>query len=322
MPNVTSATGPVLQQIYDDTFSIWSDGLTRPDYERFNRAQMMTPWGTRNLERVAWMDGETLLASAKRYRLSLSFEGSEVPCLGIGAVFTPPALRGRGHAAALIEALSAEAAREGTEYVFLYSEIDPEYYARQGFETIPITESTIGLKTQPRAGAPAVLVRAGDERDIQNIAEMHQVRAAKYAFAQHRSPDYVRHALAKRRMLAAFSPPGVRQLEFFIAEEAASAVAYVVISRGPEGDVLEEWGDRDPTGARAGAMLQVMAARTPAETVAPLRTWMPRDFLPPQIERLDERAPHETAMIRSSTPGKRIAAPAADGVFLFKTDAF
>ena len=142
------------------------------------------------------------------------------------------------------------------------------------------------------------------------------------AFAQHRSPDYVRHALAKRRMLAAFSPPGLRQLEFFIAEEAASAVAYVVISRGPEGDVLEEWGDRDPSGARAGAMLQVMAARTPAETVAPLRTWMPLDFLPPQIERLDERAPHETAMIRSTTPGRQVEVPAAGGVFLFKTDAF
>jgi hypothetical protein len=69
-------------------------------------------------------------------------------------------------------------------------------------------------------------------------------------------------------------------------------------------------------------MLQVMAARTPAETVAPLRTWMPRDFLPPQIERIDERTPHETAMIRSSTPGKQVAIPSPDDVFLFKTDAF
>ena len=322
MPAVTPATGTVLQQIYDDTFSLWNDGLTRPDYERFNRAQMMTPWGTRHLERVAWMDGDTLLASAKRYGLTLAFDGVQVPCVGIGAVFTPPALRGRGHAPALIEALSEEAARDGFEYVFLYSEIDPAYYARFGFETIPVTETTIGLKPQKRAGAPAVLVRAGDERDIENIAGMHQVRAAAFAFSQHRSGDYVRHAIAKRRMLAAFSPPGVRQLDFYIAEEAASAVAYIAISRGPEGDVLEEWGDRDPTGARAGAMLQVMAARTPSETVAPLRTWMPRDFLPPQIEKVDERAPHETPMLRSSTPGKRIAVPPAAGVFLLKTDAF
>ena len=322
MPIVTPATGLVLQQIYNETFDIWSDGLSRDNYERFNRAQMMTPWGARHLDRVAWMEGDELLASAKRYRLTLAFGGSEVPCLGIGAVFTPTLARGKGHAAALIEAMVEDAAREGVEHAFLFSEIDPEYYARLGFEPIAITETTLGLKPQKRAGAPAVLVRGGDERDIENIAEMHQVRAEKYPFAQHRSPDYVRHALAKRRMLAAFSPPGVRQLEFFIAEEAASAVAYVVISRGPEGDVLEEWGDRDPTGARVGAMLQVMAARTPAETVAPLRTRLPHDFLPPQIERLDERQPHEKAMLRATTPGGKTAVPAPDGVFLLKTDAF
>jgi hypothetical protein len=65
-----------------------------------------------------------------------------------------------------------------------------------------------------------------------------------------------------------------------------------------------------------------MAARTPAETVAPLRTWLPHDFLPPQIERLDERQPHERAMLRSTKPGVKSAAPAPDGVFLLKTDAF
>ena len=73
------------------------------------------------------------------------------------------------------------------------------------------------------------------------------------------------------RMLAAFSPPGMRQLEFFIAEEGASAVAYVVISRGPEGPVIEEWGDRDPAGARFGAMLQVLAWTG----CAPLPPWPP-----------------------------------------------
>lgn len=320
MPTLTRAEGPVLEQILDDTYPIWSDGLSRVDYERFNRAQMLTPWGAAHLERVAWMDGGRVLASAKKYRLELGIAGAPVPCLGIGAVFTPPDARGRGHAPALIEAMIGEAAREGVPYALLFSEIGADYYARLGFEPLAITESTIGLRQQPREGAPAVLVRGADDRDIADIAAMHQKRAETYALSLHRSADYARHAVTKRRMLAAFSPPGVRQVEFFIAEEGASAVAYVVISRGPEGPVLEEWGDRDPAGARLGAMLQVLAARTPAEAAVPLRTWLPEEFLPVQLEKLDERPPREIGMIRAIRPD---APPTLrDDVLFLKGDAF
>lgn len=322
MPIVTRASGAALQLILDESFPLWGDGLSRADYERYNRAQTMTPWGADHLERVAWMDGDEVLASAKRYRLELGFGGSGVPCLGIGAVFTPPRLRGRGHAAALIEALIEEAAREGMQYALLFSEIGADYYARLGFEPIVIKESTLGLKPQTREGAPAVLVRGGDDRDIAAIAAMHLKRAETYALALNRSADYARHAIARRRMLAAFSPPGVRQLEFFIAEEGASAVAYVVISRGPEGPVIEEWGDRDPAGARFGAMLQVLAARTPAEAVAPLRTWLPEEFLPVQLEKLDERLPREIGMVRAiSSDAPPLFRPLDDVLFL-KGDAF
>lgn len=322
MPIVTPASGAALQLILDDTFSLWGDGLSRADYERYNRAQTMTPWGSAHLERMAWMDGGEVLASAKRYRLELGFGGSAVPCLGIGAVFTGPRHRGRGHAAALIEALIEEASREGMQYALLFSEIGADYYARLGFEPIVIRESTLGLRPQRREGAPAVLVRGGDERDIADIAAMHLRRAETYALALSRSADYARHAIAKRRMLAAFSPPGVRQLEFFIAEEGASAVAYVVISRGPEGPVIEEWGDRDPAGARFGAMLQVLAARTPAETVAPLRTWLPEAFLPVQLEKLDERPPREIGMVRAISPDAPPLFRPLDDVLFLKGDAF
>jgi hypothetical protein len=57
----------------------------------------------------------------------------------------------------------------------------------------------------------------------------------------------------------------------------------VLITRGPSGVVLEECGDRDPTGARIGAILQVLQARTPAEPVGPMRTWLPSQLCPPQV---------------------------------------
>lgn len=317
---VKPATGSILRQIYDETWPIWGEGLSLPGYERYNRAQMATPWGKTHLGRVALLDGDTLLASAKQYVLTLQLDGTEASCLGIGAVFTPPALRGRGHAAALIEMMIAEAESEGVQYALLFSEIDPAYYARLGFEPVPVVEATLQLKTQKREGAPAVLMRDGGDRDIDNIVAMHAARAVNYSFALRRSSDYARYAISKKRLLAASGPPGLRTVEFFITEEGGNAVAYVVITRGPDGQVLEEWGDRDPSGARVGAMLQVLAARTPAEDVAPLRTWLPAGFDPPQLDRAGARAPAEHAMIRGI--GRATPRVEARGVFYLKADAF
>lgn len=317
---LVTATGDILRQIYDETWPIWSDGLSEGNYEKYNRAQMATPWGKGHLDRVALLDGTDLLASGKRYRLPLRIGGEPIPCVGIGAVFTPPDMRGKGHAAALVEMLVEEAAREGAGCALLFSEIDPAFYARLGFVPIPVAEADIALRGQPREGAPAVLMRGGDDRDIDNIAEMHAIRASRYGFTLERPPDYVRYAISKRRMLAAFGDPSRREVEYFITEEGGNAVAYIVVTRGPEGHVLEEWGDRDPTGARVGAMLQVMAARTPAEAPLRLRSWLPLDFAPPQIERAQERAPAEVAMIRGI--GRELPAIAPEDVFYFKADAF
>lgn len=329
MTVLQTVTNPqILQQIYDETWQIWSDGLSRADYERYNAAQMATAWGAKHLSRVALVEGGRLLASAKRYRLTVQVGAADVACLGIGAVFTPPDLRGRGHAAALVEAMIDEAREEGVPYALLFSEIDPAFYARLGFVPIPVLEASLRLRPTVRPGAPAVLMRGGDDRDAANIAAMHDARRRSdfttarfgYSFALVRSEDYVRHAVTKRRLLAAFSPPGVRSVEFFVTEEGGNAVAYILISRGPEGVVLEEWGDRDPTGARVGAMLQVLAARTPAEPFPDLPVWVPRDFEPPQVERVDERVPRERAMIRGITQ----AAPSIEdaGAFYLKGDAF
>lgn len=320
MPTLTPATDAILRQIYDETWPIWSDGLSRQNYERYNRAQMSTPWGAAHLGRVALVEGDRLLASAKKYDLTLRLDGSDVRTVGIGAVFTPADARRRGHAAAIIDMMIEQAAGEGAGAALLFSEIDPAFYARLGFEPIPITEATLALRGQRREGAPAVLMRGGDDRDIDNIAAMHAARAARYACTLRRDPDYIRYAISKRRLLAAFGAPGVREVEYFITEEGGNAVSYVVITRGPEGHVLEEWGDRDPGGARVGAMLQVLAARTPAEEAVRLRTWLPHDFAPPQLERINERPPAGPAMLRGIGRDTPRIAPA--GVFYLTADAF
>jgi GNAT superfamily N-acetyltransferase len=99
------ATGEYLRQILDDTFPRWHDGLDRERYAKFWDAQLLTPWGSRHLDRVAIIEDGRAVSSAKRYDLSARIDGRIRRVLGIGAVFTSPARRGRGYAARLIEML-------------------------------------------------------------------------------------------------------------------------------------------------------------------------------------------------------------------------
>ena len=120
-----------------------------------------------------------------------------------------------------------------------------------------------------RHGAPMTLIRGGEERDLAAIVAMGQVRASPFRFHLDRDVDFVRHAIMKRRLLAGFGIAGARQLHFFIAEEGITAAAYVVISVVGDMWTIEECGDRDPSGARVGAILQALIAREPVERRRP-----------------------------------------------------
>jgi GNAT superfamily N-acetyltransferase len=315
------ATGDILQQILDETYPIWNDGLSRERYGQFWDAQRLTPWGRTHLDRVALIENGAPVSSAKRYDLSARIEGRIRRILGIGAVFTLRPQRGRGAAGRLLEAMLDEAVAEGYEYAMLFSEIDPAFYQKLDFVPIPVVEST--LQVTLKGGSPAILMRAGDERDIPSIVEMSARRADGARFALDRSEDWVRYGLSKRRLLAGLGPPGLRALEFLVTEEGHQAVAYVVSSVQRGRWFIEDAGDRDPSGARLGAMLQAMLARTPHLPPPDIRAWLPHDFTPPQVTRIQTQPTAETLMIRP-LKDRSLPLPPLDGhhVVYWRLDYF
>jgi hypothetical protein len=113
----------------------------------------------------------------------------------------------------------------------------------------------------------------------------------------------------------------LRQIEFFVAEEGASAVAYVVLNVNANGWTLEEAGDRDPAGARLGAMLQVLLAREPSHQLPLIRAWWPRAFpVPPQLQLTDRSVPEDLFMVRALSGGAMPKTP--DDVFYWHADHF
>jgi predicted N-acetyltransferase YhbS len=315
------AHGPLLDEIVDLTYPIWNEGLTRRAYAQWNAAQIRTSWGSNHLARVALVDDAgSLLATAKRYQLRATLDGREVGAVGIGAVFTPESLRRRGHASRLIEMLVDEATTRGDALAMLFSEIDPAFYERLSFQHVPVDQVRVNVH-EKGGGAPAMLVRSGHESDLPALAAMHDVRAGPARFTLKRDPPFIGFMLARARLLAGLGAVGRRQLEFHVAEEGASAVAYAVLLVDANGWTLTEAGDRDPAGARLGALMQVLIAREPSQRRPVIRAWWPRAFnVPPQLELVDRQNAGDALMVRAlnGTPLPR----SADEVFYWRGDVF
>src|SRR5204863_833640 len=115
---------------------------------------------------------------------------------------------------------------------------------------------------------------------------------------------------------------GARQLHFFIAEEGITAAAYIVVSVVGPTWTIEECGDRDPSGARIGAILQALIAREPAERRPSIRAWLPPGFAPPQVTIVRARAATEVMMVRFL--GSPVVRPrlSGDDVLYWRSDIF
>src|SRR5207248_10084787 len=144
-------------------------------------------------------------------------------------------------------------------------------------------------------------------------------------FALRRDPPLIEYSLSKKRLLAGLGlgagPRGARQTEFFVAEEGASAVAYVVLTVSTGGWTLEEAGDRDPAGARLGAILQVLLAREPSRPAPLIRAWWPPAMaVPPQVRLVNRIPARDIFMLR---PIQNVGIPSRpEEVFYWRSDYF
>jgi len=298
------ATGHVLEQALNESYSLWGEGLSRPDYGRYNAAQLRTEWGAASLARVALVEDGRLLATAKRYDLVARLGGQPRPMLGIGAVFTPPDLRRRGLARELIERMIEDAAARRVTGALLFSEIGPDYYARLGFSIVEVGDVTFEIPAG--RGTPAIPMRSGDDRDVARIAEISARMTERFRFALERPAAFIQYGLTKKRLLAGLTPGTARQVGFFVVEEGAQPAAYIVMTVTPRGPTLEECGDRDPSGARVGAMLQAYAAAS-REDALRLNAWLPPGFCPPQLSIVRRAPARDVMMTRGIDPPLRTA---------------
>jgi hypothetical protein len=299
VPIVIPAEGSILERILDTAHSISPEGLSRPAYAKFYAAQMKTAWGRRHQRRLALVQGDHVLASATQYDLAAMLDQRPVRVRGIGSVLSERADGDSRHAQALISRLVEQATEDGAALAFLFLDGGAQLGQPNGFEAVATTEVELTVAQSTRHGAPMTLIRGGEERDLAAVVAMGQVRAGSFRFHLDRDVDFVQYAITKKRLLAGLGAASARQLHFFIAEEGITAAAYVVISVVDDMWTIEECGDRDPSGARVGAILQALIAREPVERRPTIRAWLPRGFVPPQVTIVSAKPSEPVMMVRA-----------------------
>ncbi|MEZ5285821.1 MAG: hypothetical protein R2712_13645 [Vicinamibacterales bacterium] len=215
---------------------------------------------------MALQDGPHVVSSAKRYDWPAASTAAIDACWGLARCsWRPPtaALRSRARTAG-----ADHGDRRGRRVRVRGPVLGdrPRLLRAAGLRARAAHRRAPGGGARQRRAA-AILVRAGEDRDIPGITEISAACAGGARLAIERSEDFIRFGIARRRLLAGLGPIGVREVEFLVSEEGHQPVAYLVCVAYRGGWTLVDAGDRDPAGARLGAMLQVMLARHPGEAV-------------------------------------------------------
>jgi hypothetical protein len=319
---VIPAEGPVRERVLDITHALSPRGLSRHAFAQFDAAQMRTAWGRRHQRRFALVEGDEVLASAMQYDLAAVLDGRPVRVCGIAEIASPPALPTGEGARELVDRLLEHAARDGAAMALCFADTTAPEPRLGDSEVVPMTDVEIGVAEPARRGAPMTLIRGGEERDLAAIVAMGRTRSSPSRFHLDRDVEFVHHEIMKKRLLAGLGATGARELHFFIAEEGITAAAYVVVSILGDLWTVEECGDRDPSGARVGAILQALIARAPVERRPTIRAWLPPRFIPPQVTILSAKPSTDVMTLRSL--GERMVQPilSADDVLYWRSDIF
>lgn len=320
METLILAEGAILERVLQTGHTAASEDLSRHAYGQLDAALMRTAWGRRHRRRFALMEGDDVLASALQYDLAAVLDHQPVRICGIGSIVSKTGDEKRMYAQSLVERLLQQAALDGMAAAVIFCRGTAPSHS-EGFQRVLTTDVALTVEESSRHGAPMTLIRGGEERDLAAIVAMGRARAGPFRFHLDRDVDLVQHAITRKRLTAGLGQAGARQLQFFIAEEGITAAAYVVISVVGGTWTIEECGDRDPSGARVGAILQALIAREPGERRPAIRAWLPPGFVPPQV-RIASANPSSAMMLVKPLPGARALPLTGEDVLYWRSDVF
>src|SRR5947209_16773055 len=254
-----------VRDVLPHSHALWAGARSFEEYAAEFLATANSGWGKRRFRTLGLHVGGELVASCKRYERALRCGDRTFKAAGIGAVFTPDALRGRGYATALLGALLDAERTAGTDLAYLFSDIHPVFYERLGFVALP--SRTIALRASALSAERIEVAVLGDG-DAAPVRRLFAALDARRRFAFARTPldwEWQRLRAASREHAGQLVRLGVRR--------GRALAAYVLGRRVPAADafVVDEYAFARPEDARCIAPL----LRAAAGDLRKVQGWLP-----------------------------------------------
>jgi predicted N-acetyltransferase YhbS len=139
-------TSEYVRDVLPHSFGIWGGERSFEEYASDLEAVARSPFGRRRPFTVGLREDGRIACSAKLYAREIRWGAHSLRATGIGAVFAQPEYRGRGYASAMLGAVLDAERAAGTDFAFLFSDLDPAFYERLGF--VPLASRAISLRAR------------------------------------------------------------------------------------------------------------------------------------------------------------------------------
>lgn len=304
------------QEVLPLTAELWAGRRSFDKYVAQTLEIAGTPYGRRYYRTVGLYDGSTLLASFKRYERTVHDGARRQRAIGIGAVFTPPPLRGRGYASVML-ALALDLARaEKYDLAYLFSDIRPEFYTPLGFQTLPSREISLRADMLPPSRLIPTRLTDRDWSGVRRTFERNE-ELRRVGFSR---SDSVWEWIRTRMRHGSEHITG-RETNL-IVRRGTRIAAYVLGERAPERDayIVDEFGFADESASQTVPAL----LRAAAGDLRRILGWLPPDgarrLLPKGVVRQRKRAIFMMLPLSAAGESALRSATIADGDFCWSTE--
>lgn len=229
MPALRDLTAEERVAYFEGVQPIWGGGLDLERFVAFQRRLADSAEAAGRYRLLGLFEGGSFLSAMKAYQLQGGAGGRELSILGIGAVFTPPGQRRRGHAAAMLSLAMDEYARRGCAAAVLFSDIEIAYYQRLGFRALESHECLVEWSALPRPGGGHRAVGPGEEGEVAALLARGRGTGARLTLS--RDGWTLRLQLRRLRELARARGVGEPEWGVRVEGRAGDAVAMVRLGR-------------------------------------------------------------------------------------------
>jgi len=269
---------------YRNVHEFWSGGRTLEEHLQWRST---SPQHNRANWCVGCIDDQVVV-SLGSYPIQLHWDGRQVAGIFIGAVHTLPAFRGHGYAPQLLAWVEEQEQQQGVCVSGLFSDIDPNYYGRFGYEQCEGWEMSIKIKETADVPASEWQLQPIDpQQQLAKIQDWYETAQQNLSVWVVRDDDYWQYMLAK----------SATDQFFLLVDGQQQEQGYLRVHSHDEHWVVQDWGLAAGNPDDLAAMMDAIRTSACQQGVTSIVGWLPR--LEEPLDGIDfELRPQEITMFK------------------------